>query len=180
VLQLLNERVFTKEDVFERLDGHCRLLPPLTVELGSTAPLWAKRMRPILEHVTRRLNGVGGSWQDVVETVTSVGVRQPRRGKKAVVRGFARLGRGRHPKGTSARALHLRKIRAAHREWDEWHGRPDPQVFTDTILPKLAAVPLKLLRATTGLSRTLCYEIRRGQVVPHPRHWDALVRLTRP
>src|SRR5439155_10279808 len=47
VLQLLQERTFAKEDVFERLDGHCRLLPPLTVDLAATASMWAKRVRPI-------------------------------------------------------------------------------------------------------------------------------------
>ena len=37
VFELLGHRTFTKEDVFELLDGQCRLLPPLTHDLAATA-----------------------------------------------------------------------------------------------------------------------------------------------
>src|SRR5207248_11175504 len=57
VLQLLQERTFTKEDVFERLDGHCRLLPPLTVELAATAAMWARHVRPVAEQIVACLVG---------------------------------------------------------------------------------------------------------------------------
>ena len=47
--------------------------------------------------------------------------------------------------------------------------------FTRDILPQLQAVSLVTLMQATGLSRRYCWQIRRGEVVPHPRHWAALI-----
>src|SRR5207302_11022633 len=57
VCELLGHRTFTKEDVFELLDGQCRLLPPLTHDLAATASEWARLARPIAEEVADRLGG---------------------------------------------------------------------------------------------------------------------------
>jgi len=35
---------------------------------------------------------------------------------------------------------------------------------------------MRLARAT-GLSRTYCLDVRRGNYVPHPRHWEAFRTL---
>ena len=51
--------------------------------------------------------------------------------------------------------------------------RLNPSV-TYTILPGLKAVPLGKLMRATGLSKRYLWLIRRGDFVPHPRHWDAL------
>jgi CRISPR-associated endonuclease Cas1 len=58
-------------------------------------------------------------------------------------------------------------------EWDRTHERPDPEIFTLEILPMLQSATLPQMRAATGLSLTMCANIRRGYV-PHPRHWDSL------
>ncbi len=64
---------------------------------------------------------------------------------------------------------------AEHYEWESEHGRgPSRTVFLDELTPRLRAVPIDVLISATGLSRVMCYRIRRGFSVPHWRHWDAI------
>jgi hypothetical protein len=53
----------------------------------------------------------------------------------------------------------------------------DPDDWTDTILPKLAGVPLKDIASVTGTSVQNASRIRRGVRTPHPRQWAALISL---
>lgn len=62
----------------------------------------------------------------------------------------------------------------ASRSWDG--GSPDPDEFRREILPLIREVPLSRLVEATGLSLRYCSLIRRGERVPHPRHWDAFTR----
>lgn len=55
-------------------------------------------------------------------------------------------------------------------------GRRDPESFQKEILP-LREVSLSQLMEATGLSEPYCSRIRRGRVVPHVRHWQALEAL---
>ncbi|MEZ4494256.1 MAG: hypothetical protein R3C29_13200 [Dehalococcoidia bacterium] len=60
-------------------------------------------------------------------------------------------------------------------EWDRTHpDRPDPETFVSEILPLLQGVPLRAISAATGLSLRYCSMIRRGEWVPHTRHWTNL------
>ncbi len=68
------------------------------------------------------------------------------------------------------------KRRREEIEWNRTHEKPDPNVFTHEILPLLQDVTLPRMSAATGLSPTMCANIRRGYV-PHPRHWDSFRRL---
>lgn len=71
-------------------------------------------------------------------------------------------------------ATHVQRMREA-REWEAEHGAEhDPEAFKRDILPKLQGVPLRKLMEATGLSLRYCSLIRRGEKVPHPRHWGAL------
>ena len=55
-----------------------------------------------------------------------------------------------------------------------WTGeRPDAQVFTREILPRLRSIPVADLVTATGLSEHYCSLIRLGKKISHPRHWDA-------
>jgi hypothetical protein len=49
----------------------------------------------------------------------------------------------------------------------------NPEVFRREILPLIQNVPLRRLSKGTGLSLRYVSLIRRGERVPHPRHWDA-------
>ncbi len=62
-------------------------------------------------------------------------------------------------------------------EWNRLHGSADPEAFRRDILPALAELSLTRLSAVTGLSITQCARIRRGDAVPHARHWKALASL---
>jgi CRISPR-associated protein Cas1 len=74
----------------------------------------------------------------------------------------------------SKNAAHQRAIRA-------WVGdRPDPQLFSEEILPHLRRISLAKLVDATGLSRHYCSLIRLGKRTPHPRHWGALRAMITP
>jgi hypothetical protein len=65
-------------------------------------------------------------------------------------------------------------------EWDQANPKPaDPEVFRREILPLIQGAPLRRLVEVTGLSLRYCSLIRRGEKVPHPRHWGALGGLRR-
>jgi CRISPR-associated protein Cas1 len=68
-------------------------------------------------------------------------------------------------------------MRKQQRERADWQPDPtevnDPAEFTREILPHIQNVPLRRLSAETGLSLRYVALIRRGERVPHPRHWQA-------
>lgn len=65
--------------------------------------------------------------------------------------------------------------KAAVREWESNHGKlVDLSAFEREILPLIQGVPLSRLQRATGLSLRYVSQIRRGERVPHPRHWSAL------
>ncbi len=67
---------------------------------------------------------------------------------------------------------------AANATWEAEHGSGwDPEEFRREVLPRLQGVPLRAMIATTGLSLRYCSLVRRGDQVPHPRHWDVLGEL---
>ena len=69
---------------------------------------------------------------------------------------------------------------AAIREWESKHPTvPSAHVFATDILPTLANVRAPERRAVTGLCRSYCGRILRGQYIPHPMHWDAIRALAR-
>jgi CRISPR-associated endonuclease Cas1 len=66
------------------------------------------------------------------------------------------------------------------RELQEWKvAHPgsivDRELFAREILPVIQAVPLDELAHATGLTHGYLSQIRRGEKVPHPRHWPALL-----
>lgn len=66
------------------------------------------------------------------------------------------------------------------REWDETHGKlVDLSAFQRDILPHIQDIPLSRLQRATGLSLRYLSLIRRGERVPHPRHWQALLADSR-
>ena len=55
LLDLLERRTFVKEEFFEQLDGHCRLLPPLSQELVGTVAQWGRLALPVAQKVSGML-----------------------------------------------------------------------------------------------------------------------------
>lgn len=69
---------------------------------------------------------------------------------------------------------------AAIERWEQQRGAADtahPVDFARGILPRLRSVPLSVMAEATGLSLGYCSFVRRGQKVPHRRHWGSLARL---
>ncbi len=67
---------------------------------------------------------------------------------------------------------------AANAAWEAEDGTDwDEENFRRHILPRLQGVPLSSIMEVTGLSVWHCSLVRRGDVVPHPRHWAALRTL---
>jgi hypothetical protein len=50
----------------------------------------------------------------------------------------------------------------------------DQGLFSREILPVIQSVPLAGLARATGLTAGYLSIIRRGEKIPHPRHWPAL------
>ncbi len=174
VLDLLSRRTFTKEDVFELLDGQCRLLPPLTLELTVTAAQWARLVRPVAEEVAERLGGARRRGRETRVNRLGSNTRRRPRGPTSVTREFGDIDDGAGDQPVSPMARRMRALRAANREWERAHGRPDPAEFRQEVFPGLAGLTLRQMHVATGLTRALCTKIRRGDVVPHPRYWEAL------
>jgi CRISPR-associated protein Cas1 len=55
VLDLLDSRVLSRDDVFETRQRGCRLLPPLTERLAETTGAWAKAVGPWAERAAKLL-----------------------------------------------------------------------------------------------------------------------------
>ena len=65
--------------------------------------------------------------------------------------------------------------KAELRRWEQRYGKVvDLSTFEREILPLIQNVPLSRLSKETGLSLRYVSQIRRGERVPHPRHWEAL------
>lgn len=61
--------------------------------------------------------------------------------------------------------------------WSQALGPIDPGRFKEEILPKLREIPVEQIMKGTGLSLRYCSLIRRGLCVPHPRHWQRLLKV---
>jgi uncharacterized Zn finger protein (UPF0148 family) len=64
----------------------------------------------------------------------------------------------------------------------EWSASSQPQwltesVYLKTIQPALASVSNSAIASRLGVSRCSASHIRSGKLRPHPRHWQALLRL---
>ncbi len=57
VLELLTSRTFAARDFFETRQGVCRVVAPLTRELGETAPEWGRLVGRVAEDVAKALDG---------------------------------------------------------------------------------------------------------------------------
>lgn len=76
------------------------------------------------------------------------------------------------------RAASLARRQREAAEWEHTNLRQDRERFARTILPNLQSVPIRRMAKATGLSVRYCSLIRRGLYVPHPRHWEALERVS--
>jgi hypothetical protein len=74
-------------------------------------------------------------------------------------------------------------MRRRQREATEWEqggsDSGDPEQFACEILVSIQDVPLQRLVEATGLSLRYCALIRRGERVPHARHWPGLREAAR-
>lgn len=68
----------------------------------------------------------------------------------------------------------------ANAEWDQEHGNQTTDIdFGRDILPGLQDIPLRTIMRETGLSLRYCSQIRQGQKVPHQRHWQSLIEVSK-
>ena len=228
VLELLQTRTFKRKDFAETVRGVCRINPPLSHELGETAPHWGQRIAPVVEAVAAQLAAVPGSRVDALTSPLTGSNRSQTRNRnrpKPSTRQTPRLAqtcktcgnpvpvrqrlycddclparRQEHDKNLHRSALAAIKKRRdaghdpshggtaatrrtaanrAHRQkaqaWEATHTKPDPSEFTEEILPMLQDIPMRRLEQATGLSRRYLTMVRRGELVPHPCHWDAFI-----
>jgi len=77
-----------------------------------------------------------------------------------------------------------RAIAAAQADLAQWRSEHlgEERAPTEAFAPiheRLVGVKLAEIMTATGLSKSMASQIRSGRVVPHVRHWPALVRLDR-
>jgi hypothetical protein len=80
-----------------------------------------------------------------------------------------------------------RKRGAAHREQlrlnAEWEAANAPSMtgaeYRACVVPGLAQVPVREIAEVLGVSQGYAERVRKGEVVPHARHWTALLTLLR-
>jgi CRISPR-associated endonuclease Cas1 len=193
LLDLLDARVFTKDTFFERLDGSCRLLPPLTTELAALTKQWARLVLPVAQQVAKALLEADRPDKAPVRVMTLDGRRsaerpvggqgkssRPRRGQRSVGREFTQgdvpdRSPQRSPEAGAKRRSAMREVLRADRAWTRKHpAGPDLAFYRQEVLPGIQGVKLTQLVAQTGLTKSACSRIRSGEVVPHARHWEAL------
>jgi hypothetical protein len=81
--------------------------------------------------------------------------------------------------GDYQRAETMAQLRAEEQEWERAHQgmrRPSRDEF-EPIRAGLAGVLLAEMAAAIGVSQTAASKIRRGQLVPHVRHWSVIANL---
>ena len=83
-------------------------------------------------------------------------------------------------KAEALRAATQRKQAAATREWDpstlpKWL---DEDFYRKEILPRLSEHTVKKIRLAIDVSHPYATLIKRGERIPHPRHWMPLAKLS--
>jgi CRISPR-associated endonuclease Cas1 len=179
VVDLLRSHTFARAEVFETVDGQCRLMPPLTRMFTATAARWARAMLPVAQQVAKQLLHDAQSQSEARPSGTVRRIRPQLR----AARDFApRLDKKDDPryKGQSVtqRKHAVAQVQRANRRWER-DGKPGMtrEHYVKTVVPALAGVKLSALMAATGLTNASCSLIRRGLTVPHPRHWGVLAGL---
>ena len=78
------------------------------------------------------------------------------------------------------RGAKVAKEAAARAAWDNHEQAPvDAAWFRTNIAPGLNGHPVREIVAATGLSLRYAALIRKGERVPHPRHWQRLAQLAK-
>jgi hypothetical protein len=178
----------TRDDVFELLDGQCRLLAPLTEELAGTAARWARAVVPIADELAGELlkaereQNAGATQARALGNGQATSSKRPRRARRVVMREYREriapeADPRRGPAAGAKRRAAMATVVAANRAWAG--DAINSAEFRRTILPHLAALKLADLMAATGLTKGACSRIRAGRVLPHPRHWQALETMAR-
>jgi hypothetical protein len=62
------------------------------------------------------------------------------------------------------------------RTWEREHGKPDPEVYQQQILPKIQQMTVPQLRRVTSLSPYHLTLVRQGAHRLHARHWAAILQ----
>jgi len=164
----------------DRDDGRLRLPKLLRAWPGDGTP--PQPLRPQL--VTDRCRGCGGAVPKGLKRRLYCDACLPGLAKIGSDRATAVL-RERQAAGLTSGATEMRRRKrlgaarsrrvAEMRAWERAHPTsPNPHVFAESILPKLAGVSPRAVCDATGLSISYSRRVLQGRYVPHPMHWSAL------
>jgi CRISPR-associated endonuclease Cas1 len=202
-LKLFQSQTFRAADFHETRTGVCRILAPLTHQLAETSLTWARMAAPVAEHIARKLgkprrirverpptpltgmnrsrrrDGLRQASEPAVlpsvpwrRTCRECGASIASRTRTYCDPCLAQAGSG---DTRLKRAAASARQQEALAEWRQWgYEKPDPRLFKREILPGLRRALLSRMMQATGLSEPYCSRIRRGEAVPHVRHWKAL------
>jgi CRISPR-associated endonuclease Cas1 len=163
----------------ERIKTEDELLSPW---LNVRQPDWKAPVEDARAKRLCRSCGASISEQQRVYCANCI-VTLPRMATEYAVRALRRRQREESGAGPSQETRELlgdaRTQRAkAIRAWEAKHPSvPSAHVFSKEILPLLSDIRAPEIRAVTGLCRSYCGRILRGQYIPHPMHWEAIRKL---
>jgi CRISPR-associated protein Cas1 len=81
----------------------------------------------------------------------------------------------RSPEALARKRDKSRAASLAARAWEREHGKPDPNVYNDSIYPVLREMSVPRLMQLTGLSQYHCWQVRAGRRRLHARFWGLIV-----
>jgi len=84
-----------------------------------------------------------------------------------------------NPAAKKRRSASVALQQQRQREWKDRHPNHigDPDDYLSNIAPRLAAFRTTTIASALGVSRTSAVKYRKGTLIPHVRHWDALREL---
>jgi CRISPR-associated endonuclease Cas1 len=204
VLQLLEHRHFTTEDVFETRQGVCRLLPPITHELAEGLSSYATVVAPLAEQVAHAIAKTSPGKITLTTPLTRANVvAAQQRGKRSANRRPPTEAKARPTCRDCGTDLYGSARKLCPSCWPIWRASYNREMgfarakpsgplkptaeqvsggitferYQQEILPALTNIPLPMVERATGLGPASCSRIRRGLQVPNPRLWAALSRL---
>lgn len=178
LLSILQKQSFRKADFFENRQGVCRVMPPTTHLLASTAVKWSRAVAPVVESVAQTLLTAKPRRAVSYKPLpTPLSGRNRSRGRSRIQKDKAKTSE------STTSAKRSRKVTEQHeaiRDWESKHRgimQQDSTIFREQVLPGLQEFTLAEIAQATGLSRAYCGCIRSGAAVPHARHWGSLMSL---
>lgn len=186
---------------FEERDGNCRLTGEFAVQLSQTSRLWRQSLAPLAEWIANLL--WSGSSKASIDNAPATRLTQCRKREAkgiptqclpnlpisssehlsnnaplicATVATLKRFDPIAQARRSATQAKHMQALH----NWNPSHlpGWLDEKCYRSKIVPRLESFGVKKIRLAIDVSHRYATLIKRGEKIPHARHWGTLAKLT--